>query len=140
MGAINERFATVRQLLGMNQTQYGVELGISQRDVWRYETGETGKIPYDVFKMLYDKCGVNLNWLIAGVGEWKHVEGMGDEIFNEVKETMPVYAAKKQKAQKPTDDLQNELILTLKEHNAYLQRQNDMLMSAMIGKNGDGGG
>lgn len=67
--AINERITAARERLNMSKTEFAAAIGISPRDVWRYESGETTKIPPDMLQNMHVKFGIDLNWLICG-GEY----------------------------------------------------------------------
>lgn len=134
---INERFTLVRDHLGMNQTQFGTALNIGQRDVWRYETGKTEKIPQEIFHILHDKYGINLNWLITGLGtiNLTKAEEEAKTGVDTVQEPMAEYnfSKKNKPLTKCANCATNEaIIVTLKDHIAYLQKQNDTLISGLI--------
>ena len=63
----NDRLKQIRQKLGITQIVMAEELGVSNVDMSRYETGVVEPNLCFLTK-LYTKYRVNLNWLLSGVG------------------------------------------------------------------------
>jgi len=83
------RLKLLRRQLEKTQSQFAEELGISGSTLSRYEKNLRAPEVY-FFKLLNMKTGVDLNWLLAGVGTmfplfseaWEHKEGILKQIFN----------------------------------------------------------
>ncbi len=81
-----KRLQTVRKKLQLSQEDISTQIGISYRAYSSYERGE--REPNIVFlETLVTKFNINLNWLIAGVGEMFNApqfNAVKDELRQEV--------------------------------------------------------
>ena len=66
--AFGERLARVRDLAGLNQTQFAESLGLSMRAYANYERGER-EAPLAVLRAVYEVYQVDPVWLIGGYEE-----------------------------------------------------------------------
>ena len=65
---MNERIKQIRKKLKMNQTEFGAEIGATQKMITTYETGTVQ--PDKTTRMLIcSKFGVNETWLETGEGD-----------------------------------------------------------------------
>ena len=65
---MKDRIRRIRKDMNMNQTEFGAEIGATQKMVTTYETGAV--IPDKSIRLLIcQKFNVNLAWLEDGVGE-----------------------------------------------------------------------
>jgi phage repressor protein C with HTH and peptisase S24 domain len=64
---VSDRFKTVREYLKISQQQFALQLGTTQRNISKYETGLTG-VPDEIKEKLAD-IGINLHWFVTGFGE-----------------------------------------------------------------------
>ena len=65
---MNERIRAVRKHFGMNQTEFGAEIGMQQGTVAGYETGR--RVPLDiVIQTICTRFNVDEHWLRTGEGE-----------------------------------------------------------------------
>ena len=65
---MRERIKQLRKLKGLNQTEFGAKIGLSQKAVANIETGATS-ITQRNFDAICREFGVNPDWLRDGVGE-----------------------------------------------------------------------
>lgn len=65
---VNTRILALRTHLGLSQSDFATQLGITQVGVWRIETGEV-KPRKTTLQNIVQKFGVSRDWLIDGVGE-----------------------------------------------------------------------
>src|SRR3974377_1344744 len=69
MPNLGERLRKVREGLGLDQTAFGVALGIASREtISRWERG-LGFPSANILIILRKKYGININWLISGEGD-----------------------------------------------------------------------
>ena len=73
---MNERIKELRKKLGLNQTEFGAEIGLSQRAIANFEQGSN--VTERNVNAICQTWNVNPEWLRDGVGE----------IFIETRETM----------------------------------------------------
>ena len=65
---MKDRIREVRKMLGLNQTKFGEQLGLSQGAITGYENGT--RVPSDaILKLIATTFDVNLHWLKDGEGE-----------------------------------------------------------------------
>lgn len=76
MDTLSQRLKMIRG--NMNQTEFGVAFGISQRSVSRYETGG-GSPDIDTINAICAKYGVNPQWLAFGIGPMRQGEADSQE-------------------------------------------------------------
>jgi len=65
---VGRRLKTLRELLGLSQSQLAKKLGVAQNTLSQWERGERD-IPTSVLLKLHSIAGVNLHWLLTGEGE-----------------------------------------------------------------------
>ncbi|MGM9601424.1 MAG: helix-turn-helix domain-containing protein, partial [Faecousia sp.] len=84
---MNERIKSLRQKLGLTQSEFGGKIGISQNYVWMIEKGD--RVPSE--RTLADICRVfNVDpvWLETGEGEMFRTETVDSELTRLVGELM----------------------------------------------------
>ena len=87
---MNERIKLIRKNLKMNQTEFGAEIGATQKMVTTYETGAV--IPDKSIRLLIcQKFNVNEAWLETGEGV-PYKEGLVPGLVNALR-TMPAVQA-----------------------------------------------
>ena len=65
---INERLCKIRKKLLLSQADISTQTGISYRAYSSYERGER-KPSIEFLELLVTKFNINLNYLVAGIGE-----------------------------------------------------------------------
>ena len=87
---MKDRIRMIRKDLNMNQTEFGSEIGATQKMVTTYETGAV--LPDKSIRMLIcEKFNVNESWLETGEGV-PYKEGLIPELANALR-SMPSVAA-----------------------------------------------
>ena len=87
---MKDRIRMIRKDLNMNQTEFGSEIGATQKMVTTYETGAV--LPDKSIRMLIcEKFNVNPEWLETGEGV-PYKEGLIPELANALR-SMPSVAA-----------------------------------------------
>ena len=87
---MKDRIRMIRKDLNMNQTEFGSEIGATQKMVTTYETGAV--LPDKSIRMLIcEKFNVNESWLETGEGV-PYKEGLIPELANALR-SMPGVAA-----------------------------------------------
>lgn len=87
---MKDRIRMIRKDLNMNQTEFGLEIGATQKMVTTYETGAV--LPDKSIRMLIcEKFNVNESWLETGEGV-PYKEGLIPELANALR-SMPSVAA-----------------------------------------------
>lgn len=72
---MKERIRQIRKDLGLNQTEFGAEIGATQKMVTTFETGRV--IPdKPIIMLICEKFHVNQTWLETGEGEPYKAGGM----------------------------------------------------------------
>lgn len=90
VNSVNERIKLIRKNLKMNQTEFGAEIGATQKMVTTYETGAV--IPDKSIRLLIcQKFNVNEAWLETGEGV-PYKEGLVPGLVNALR-TMPAVQA-----------------------------------------------
>ena len=82
----SKRLQTVRKRLQLSQEEISTQIGISYRAYSSYERGER-KPSIEILEMFVIKFNINLNWLVAGVGEMFNApqfNAVKDELRQEV--------------------------------------------------------
>ena len=70
---IQERLKEIRQQKGVSQSTFATKFGLKQQTYQKYESG-IAAVPDDLKSQLADKYGINLHWLITGIGPM-HIGG-----------------------------------------------------------------
>lgn len=65
---MKERIREVRKIKGLNQTEFGAKIGLSQKAIANIETGAVSLTGRN-FDLICKTFGVNPEWLRCGVGE-----------------------------------------------------------------------
>lgn len=65
---MKERIKALRKSLGLNQTKFGQELGVSMSSVTKWETGEND-VSESVIRLICKRFSVSDTWLRTGEGE-----------------------------------------------------------------------
>lgn len=65
---INERLKNVRKEMGLNQTEFGVRIGVSQTAIGQYENGSRN-VTDRVILQLCQAFNINESWLRTGDGD-----------------------------------------------------------------------
>jgi len=65
---IGERVKKIRKKTGLSQTEFGGRIGFSRNQIYCVEAGKL-TASTDFLGRLADEYGVNLDWLLTGVGE-----------------------------------------------------------------------
>ncbi|CAN5897499.1 hypothetical protein BH11BAC7_BH11BAC7_30900 [soil metagenome] len=108
-----QRIKIIRKQLGMSQTEFANDIGITQTSLSQLE-GEKNGISYDVYKAIVAKFNVDPLWLMDGKGEMY--------ISNEAKKNsgaLPLVV------QISNDDEENIVMVDRKAAAGYLQGQSD---------------
>lgn len=88
---MKDRIRRIRKDLNMNQTEFGAEIGATQKMVTTYETGAV--IPDKPIRMLIcQKFNVNETWLETGEGV-PYKEGLVPDLVNALRNMPAVQAA-----------------------------------------------
>jgi transcriptional regulator with XRE-family HTH domain len=66
--SLAQRIKILRKQLGMSQTEFAGEIGITQTSLSQIE-GEKNGISYDVYKAIVGRFGIDPLWLMDGTGE-----------------------------------------------------------------------
>ena len=66
--SINERLKNVRKELALNQTEFGLKIGVSQTAIGQYENGSR-KVTDRVILQLCQAFNINESWLRTGDGD-----------------------------------------------------------------------
>lgn len=116
VNSVNERIKLIRKNLKMNQTEFGAEIGATQKMVTTYETGAV--IPDKSIRLLIcQKFNVNESWLETGEGV-PYKEGLVPGLVNALRSMPAVQAALERLLPRLTpDDLEhiNSLVVKLME-------------------------
>lgn len=67
------RLKEIRESMKLSQKAFGTLLGLSQGTYQKYESGLVST-PQEILEQLADKMGINLHWLITGIGPM-HIGG-----------------------------------------------------------------
>lgn len=87
---MKDRIRLIRKNLNMNQTEFGAEIGATQKMVTTYETGAV--LPDKPIRLLIcEKFNVNESWLETGEGV-PYKEGLIPELASALRQ-MPTVAA-----------------------------------------------
>ena len=87
---MKDRIRAIRKHFGMNQTEFGAEIGATQKMVTTYETGAV--LPDKPIRLLIcEKFNVNESWLETGEGV-PYKEGLIPELASALRQ-MPTVAA-----------------------------------------------
>ncbi len=108
-----QRIKIIRKQLGMSQTEFANDIGITQTSLSQIE-GEKNGISYDVYKAIVGKFNVDPLWLMDGKGEMY--------ISNEAKKksgALPLVV------QISNDEEENIVMVDRKAAAGYLQGQSD---------------
>jgi transcriptional regulator with XRE-family HTH domain len=108
-----QRIKIIRKQLGMSQTEFANDIGITQTSLSQIE-GEKNGISYDVYKAIVGKFNVDPLWLMGGKGEMY--------ISNDAKRksgALPLVV------QVSNDDEENIVMVDRKAAAGYLQGQSD---------------
>ena len=85
---IGSRFKEIRKAQGQSQTEFAESLGVTRGVVSNIELGKienlTTKMPF--FRLVCDRYGINLDWLMHGTGEMIEDVSRDDEIITSVSE------------------------------------------------------
>lgn len=89
------RLQKIRKKLKLSQEEIAIETGITYRAYTSYERGDR-KPSFEFLIKLIEKYNVNLNWLIAGIGEMfldeqefaTQYENVKNDILDEVKKML----------------------------------------------------
>lgn len=65
---MKDRFRLLRQKLGLSQKEMAEGLGVPSTTISKYERGEV-KPAADILAKIANTYGVNLNWLLTGLGD-----------------------------------------------------------------------
>ena len=108
-----QRIKILRKQLGMSQTEFATEIGITQTSLSQIE-GEKNGISYDVYKAIISRFGVDPIWLMDGKGEM-----FLSEKAKENSGAIPLVV------QVGSDEEENIVVVDKKAAAGYLQGQQD---------------
>lgn len=69
---MNERLKSIRVQLGLSRKAFAEDIGINERSLVNYESGER-TIPTNVVTALYEKLNINPVWLLTGQGDMRYI-------------------------------------------------------------------
>ncbi len=108
-----QRIKIIRKQLGMSQTEFANDIGITQTSLSQLE-GEKNGISYDVYKAIVEKFDVNPSWLMDGNGEMYRSADS-----NKKSSALPLVV------QVGNDEEENIVMVDKKAAAGYLQGQSD---------------
>ena len=108
-----QRIKILRKQLGMSQTEFATEIGITQTSLSQIE-GEKNGISYDVYKAVVSRFNVDPLWLMEGAGEMFRSENAKNNSG-----AIPLVV------QVGSDEEENIVVVDKKAAAGYLQGQQD---------------
>ena len=117
MLTFGERLRKVREVIGLDQKAFGIEIGIAGRDtISRWERG-LGFPSADILTIMRQKYNINVDWLISGEGK-PFIEGMIQEKVFEKAIAFPIDPVEQLLAQ---EEDRGGISLTPKQRTAILK-------------------
>ena len=99
---VKDRIKQIRKNLKMNQTEFGVAIGATQKMITTYETGTV--VPDKTIRLLIcEKFNVNPAWLETGEGS-PYKEGLIPELVHALRQMPAVQSALERLLPRMTDD------------------------------------
>ncbi len=87
MGSIGERIKSIRQLLNLSQTEFGLPIGLKQAAIGQMESG-TRNVTERSIAFICEKYSINETWLRTGEGDMFNNILPEDEIASAVSEVL----------------------------------------------------
>lgn len=104
---MKDRIKQIRKNLKMNQTEFGLEIGATQKMITTYETGAV--VPDKTTRMLIcAKFNVNETWLETGEGA-PYKEGLIPQLLHALQQMPDVQAALEAKLPYVSDETFNKM-------------------------------
>lgn len=105
---IGKRLRELRQHLGLNQSDFGEKLGVTQANVSYYE--QSGTMPIQVLDNLFVVFDVNLAWLLRGKGSMFNTSPLPNANEKQIVEQL----------EQKIKDYENEIKRLTREREIYL--------------------
>lgn len=116
---MNERIKKVRIGSGLNQTDFGARIGVTQGAVAAYEIGR--RVPLDaIIKAICEKYGVREEWLRTGKGEMYIPKSEEEEIADIVARFFEEHDPRKRKVVRWFLGLDDDELKLLEDFARYL--------------------
>ena len=120
MDTFKKRLEWLLSKSGLNPSQFATKLGYNNSEkISRLFRNEKNKPGFDILNDIANNFEINLNWLVTGNGDpyYENVDYEKIRIENlKLKKMLEVCGEEKNKYQKRTDELQQDLILLLKNN------------------------